>query len=127
MKTVKIVWRVAVGLIYLLVVIGILSAAQTRFETLVLACLAEIYAAILYNFSVIGSVTDVNNYAGFVRFRILATAQGQIANEDGAFTDQENALRDSLNESKKFVIINQISHGLVSTYGLYKIIWALLT
>ena len=64
MKTVKIVWRVAVGLIYLLVVIGILSAAQTRFETLVLACLAEIYAAILYNFSVIGSVTDVNNSRG---------------------------------------------------------------
>ncbi len=115
------------GLIYLVVVIGILSAAQTRFETLVLACLAEIYAAVLYNFSVIGSLTDVNNYAGFVRFRILAMGQGQIANEDGAFTDQENSMRNAVDESNKFVRINQISHGLVSMYALYKIIWTLLT
>ena len=125
--TVKTLWRVAMGLIYLFVVIGILSAAQTRFETLVLACLTEIYAAALYNFSLTGSVIDLNNYAGFVRFRILAAGQGQTANEDGPFADQENTLRDTLNESKKFVTINQISHGLVSMYALYKIIWALLT
>ena len=124
--TAKILWRVAVGLIYLFVVIGILSAAQTRFETLVLACLIQLYAAVLYNFSLSGSVTDINNYAAFVRFRILATGQGQIANEDGAFTDQENALRNIVNEGHKFVRINQISHGLVSIYALYKIVAALI-
>ena len=124
--TAKIVWRVARGLIYLFVVIGILWAAQTRFETLVLACLAEIYAAVLYNFSLIASVNDVNNYAGFVRFRILAAGQGQTANEDGTFVDQEKALRNALNESNKFVTINQISHALVSLYVLYKIFSALI-
>jgi len=41
----------------------------------VLAILVQIYTATLYNFSIIGAATDVNNYAGFVRFRILATAQ----------------------------------------------------
>ena len=124
--TKKILWRIALGLIYLFVVIGILSAAQTRFETLVLACLVQIYAAVLYNFSLSGSVTDINDYAAFVRFRILATGQGQIANEDGAFTDQENALRNIVNEGHKFVRINQISHGLVSMYALYKIVAALI-
>jgi hypothetical protein len=37
--------------------------------------MVQLYAAVLYNFSVIGVATDVNNYAAFVRFRILATAQ----------------------------------------------------
>jgi len=124
--TKKILWRIALGLIYLFVVIGILSAAQTRFETLVLACLVQIYAAVLYNFSLIGSVADANNYAAFVRFRILATGQGQIANEDGPFVDQEITLRNIVNETHKFVWINQISHGLVSMYALYKIVASLI-
>lgn len=76
MRYVPYVWRVVVGLIYLAVVIGILSIATTRFETVVLAGMVQLYAAVLYNFSVIGVATDVNNYAAFVRFRILATAQG---------------------------------------------------
>lgn len=38
-----------------------------RFETLVLAGLVQLYAAVLYNFAIIGAATDANNYAGFVR------------------------------------------------------------
>jgi len=123
----KIVWRIVAGCLYLLIVIAVLSMAQSRFETLVLAGLVELYAAILYNFSLISSATDINNYAGFIRFRILATAQGLTGNEDGAFIDQEKALRESLDGSAKFIIINRVSNGLVSLYAIYKIIAALLT
>ena len=75
MKYITYAWRVVVGLIYLTIVIGILSVATTRFETVVLAGMIQLYAAVLYNFSVMGVATDVNNFAGFLRFRILATAQ----------------------------------------------------
>ena len=40
-------------------------------------------------FSLMGTVTDVNNYAGFVRFRALAAGQGITENEDGTFEEQE--------------------------------------
>ncbi len=93
-----------------------------------LASLVQIYTATLYNFSVIGTVTDVsNNYAGFVRFRILAASQGQIENDDGLFVDQEKALANQLKNSKPLIFINQISHGLVSAYALYKIIAAIIS
>ena len=71
MRFLKYGLRVLGGLAYLAIVIGILSAASTRFETLVLAGMVQIYATLLYNFSVIGVVTDVNNRAGLVRFKIL--------------------------------------------------------
>jgi hypothetical protein len=122
----KIIWRVFVGLAYLAVVYSVLSVSKSRFETLVLASLALIYTATLYNFSLIGAATDVNNYAGFVRFRILAMAQGVMENEDGLFVDQEKTLRDTLRDNRIPFIINQISHGVVSTYALYKIVVAVL-
>jgi Na+/melibiose symporter-like transporter len=119
-------WHGLIGCVYLAVVIGILSAAKSQFETLVLAILIQVYAALLYNFSVIGACSDVNNYAGFVRFRILAKAQGVEENEDGLFSEQEGQLRDTLARSKTAIIINQFSHGVVSIYALYKIIMAVL-
>lgn len=79
MKYVTYRWRVVMGLVYLGIVIGILSVAATRFETVVLAGMVELYAVVFYNFSLIGVATDSNNYAGLVRFRVLATAQGVTA------------------------------------------------
>jgi hypothetical protein len=122
----KVVWRVFIGLAYLAIVYGVMSALNSRFETLVLASLVLIYTATLYNFTLIGAATDVNNYAGFVRFRILATAQGLTENEDGSFVDQEKTLRERLKSSETPIIINQISHGVVSSYALYKIVAAVL-
>lgn len=46
-------WRIFVGLAYVAIVVGLLSAA-TQFETIALAALVQIYAGILYNFSVLG-------------------------------------------------------------------------
>ena len=71
MRFLKYGLRVLGGLAYLAIVIGILSAASTRFETLVLAGMVQIYATLLDNFSVIGVINDVNNRAGLVRFKIL--------------------------------------------------------
>lgn len=124
MRKLAYAWRVLVALIYLGVVVGILSVATTRFETLVLAMLVQLYAAALYNFSTIGKATDVNNYAGFVRFRILATAQGITANEDGTFQEQEEALAKSVNNSALVALIDVISHSVVSLYALFKIVQA---
>jgi hypothetical protein len=76
-------------------VIGILSIAESKFEPLVLAGLVEMYAAGLSNFSLLGENADTNNYAAFVRFRMLAAAQGLTGNEDGEFADQEKALVDA--------------------------------
>ncbi|MGB7562088.1 MAG: hypothetical protein WBL99_11515 [Candidatus Acidiferrales bacterium] len=114
--------HVFIGLVYLAVAYTIMSTTTARFETLALAILILIYAATLYNFSVIGAATDVNNYAGFVRFRILATAQGVTENEDGLFVDQEKQLRDSLENNAILIVIDRTSHGLVSLYILYRII-----
>jgi len=124
----QIVWRVATGLIYLFVVIGILRAAQTRFETLVLACLIQIYAAMLFNFSAIASTGRADNLGTVMRFVLLAKGLGQTATEDGlVFAEQEEKLHESREKSEVFDTITQASHGLVSMYALYKIIWALLT
>jgi tRNA G46 methylase TrmB len=114
-----------VGLIYLAVVIGALSIATTRFETLVLAGIVQLYAAVLYNFSVIGIATDVNNYAAFVRFRILATAQGVTENEDGTFQEQEEALAGRLKTDNFAIVVQRFSNGAVSLYALFKIVQAI--
>ena len=126
MSTLKIIWRVLIGLIYIGVVVVVLSVPTSRFETLVLAGLAQLYAAVLYNFTVMGAATDVNNYAGFVRFRLLAAAQGITENEDGSFADQEKTLRDTLHDNAKFIVINRVSNGIVSLYSIYKIIAAVV-
>jgi hypothetical protein len=57
---VKIAWNVLLQLVYLAVVIGILSVADSRFETLVLAGLVQLYTAVLYNFSVLAVNADIN-------------------------------------------------------------------
>jgi hypothetical protein len=72
----------------------------------------------------IGKATDVNNYAGFVRFRVLATAQGITENEDGTFQEQEEALAKSTNNSAFVALIDVISHTVVSLYALFKIVQA---
>jgi len=114
-------WHILVGLVYLAVVIGALSVATTRFETLVLAGIIQVYAAVLFNFSVSGVGADVNNYAGFVRFRILAAAQGITANEDGTFAEQDKALVDAIGKYKTTVLIDRFANGAVSIYALFKI------
>jgi hypothetical protein len=124
-RYVSYVWRVVVGLIYLAVVIGALSTATTRFETLVMAGIVQLYAAVLYNFSLIGVATDVNNYAAFVRFRILATAQGITENEDGTFQEQEEALAGQLKTDNFAIIVERFSNGAVSLYALFKIVQAI--
>jgi hypothetical protein len=124
MRKLAYAWRVLVALIYLGVVIGILSVATTRFETLVLAMMVQLYAAVLYNFSTIGRATDANNYAGFVRFRTLAMAQGITENEDGTFQEQEEAIAKSVNNTGVVYLIDVISHTLVSFYALFKIVEA---
>ena len=120
----KVIWHVFIGLVYLAVAYGILSVSKARFETLALAILVQVYAAMLYNFSILGTATDINNYAGFVRFRILAAAQGVTENEDGLFVDQEKRLHESLGKSRILAVIDRSSHGLVSLYVLYRIIAA---
>jgi hypothetical protein len=118
-------WRIVVGVIYLAVVIGILSVTTTRFETLALAGMVQLYAAVLYNFSVMGVATDVNNYAGFVRFRILATAAGITENEDGSFEEQEEALAERFKRDGVAIQIQRFSNAVVSLYALFKIIQAI--
>lgn len=117
-------WRILVGLIYLTVVIGVLSVAATRFETVVLAGMVQLYAAVLYNFSVTGVATDVNNYAGFVRFRVLAAGQGITENEDGTFQEQEEALAARLKKDAVAIQIQRFSNAAVSLYALFKIVQA---
>ena len=126
MRYVSYVWRVVGGLIYLAVVIGALSIATTRFETLVIAGIVQLYAAVLYNFSLIGVAADVNNYAAFVRFRILATAQGITENEDGTFQEQEEALAAQLQTDNFAIIVQRFSNGAVSLYALFKIVQAII-
>jgi len=65
-----------------------------------------------------------NNYAAFIRFRILAAAQGVTENEDGTFIAQEKNLADHLTSSKTTLIINDLAHGAVSVYALFKIVQA---
>ena len=84
----------------------------------------QLYAAVLYNFSVIGTAADINNYAGFVRFRILAAAQGITENEDGSIVEQEKALADSIKSSKIPIFIQRSANGVVSLYALFKIVQA---
>lgn len=126
MKYLSIVWNILLALIYLALVIGILSAAGSKFEILVLAGLIEMYAAVLFNFSLLGENADTNNHAAVVRFRILAAAQGVKGDEDGAFLDQEKTLAEALKSHGPKVLITRISHALVSVYALFKIVQAIL-
>jgi hypothetical protein len=113
------------GLVYLAVVIAIMSVATTRFEIVVLAGMVQLYATVLYNFSLIGVATDVNNHAGFVRFRILATAHGVTENENGKFKEQEDTLAEHLKVQQTAINIRQWSHSVVSIYALFKIVQAI--
>jgi hypothetical protein len=117
-------WRTLVGLLYLGIVVAVLSTATTRFETLILAGVVQLYAAVLYNCSVIGATSDLNNYAGFVRFRILAAANGVTENEDGTFEEQEEALADQIKSYRIPVLIGRVANSAVSLYALFKIIQA---
>lgn len=125
MRYLKSIWHVLVGLAYLGIVVGVLSVATTRFETVVLAGMIQLYAAVIYSFSVIGVGSDVNNYAGFVRFRILASAQGITENEDGTFEEQEKALADEMGKYRTKVLIHRLSGAAVSIYALFKIVQAI--
>src|SRR5271155_3224842 len=122
----SIAWNILLALVCLAVVMGILSGSASRFETLVLAGMIQVYAAVLYNFSLLGEVADINNHAAFVRFRALAAAQSVTGNENGEFLDQEKALADALKSSRPKVLILRISHGIVSLYALFKIVQAIL-
>jgi hypothetical protein len=118
----KIAGHVVGGLVYLVIVIGAFSAATSKFETLVLAGIVQVYAAALYNFSLLGEVADVNNYAAFVRFRVLASAQGITENEDGTFVDQEEALVEALKSCRTKVRIGRISNAVAALYALFMIV-----
>ena len=126
MKRLAIAWNVLQALIYVALVIGILSVAGSRFETLALAGLIQLYAAVLYSFSLLGEGADINNHAAFVRFRILAAAQGITEDGEGAFVDQEKALADAVKSYGSKVLIARISHGVVSVYAIFKIVQAIL-
>jgi hypothetical protein len=125
-KYITVAWRVLLGLAYLAVVIGVLSVASTRFETLILAGIVQLYAAVLYNFSLIAVATDVNNYAGLVRFRILAAAQGVTEDESGTFEEQEKGLAERLKNDRTPMNIQRFSNAAVSIYALFKIVQAIL-
>ena len=126
MSKFKIIWRVFIGLVYIGVVVAVLSVATSRCETVVLAGLVQLYTAVLYNFTIMDTVAAVNNYAGFVRFRLLAAAQGITSNEDGSFADQEKALLETSHNNETFIRINNISNAIVSLYAIYKIIAAVV-
>ena len=124
MTYLKYIWRILIGLVYLGVVVAILSTSTTKFETLVLAGMVELYATVLYNSSVIGAAGETNNYAAFVRFRILAAAQGVTENEDGTFEEQEKDLAESLKGSATPILIDRIANVAVSFYAIFKIVQA---
>ena len=126
MKHLAITWNVIGGLINIAVVIGILSVAESKFETIVLAGLIELYVTVLFNFSLLGENADTNNYAAFVRFRILSAAHGVTGNEDGEFVDQEKALIDAFKSDRPKVLIMRISNAIVSLYALFKIVQAII-
>jgi hypothetical protein len=126
MRRLAIARNVLLALIFIVVVIGILSAAESKFETLVLAGLIELYTAALYNFSLLGSAADSYNLAEFVRFRFLAAAIGITENEEGTYIEQEKAIADEIRNYGPKVLITRISHGVVSAYALFKIIQAIL-
>jgi hypothetical protein len=116
------IWRTLCGLVYLGIVVAVLSVPTTKFDTLVIAGMVYIFATLLHNFSLIGTATDANNYAGFVRFRLLAKAQGVIANEDGTFEEQEKALADYIKDGATPVLIRRIANFAVQLYALFKIV-----
>ena len=122
MKYVKIVWYVLRGLLYIGIVVGVLSVANTSFETVLLAGLVELYAAVLYNASILATTADVNNHAALVRFRMLAAAQGVTEDESGTFIEQEKALGDQIKSYSARLIIGHIANALVSFYAIYKIV-----
>jgi hypothetical protein len=123
----KIAWRVLLELVYLAVVIGILSVAESKFETLVLAGLVELYSAVLYNFSLLGENADVNNLAALVRFRILAAAHGVAGNEEiGPFIDLEKTVAETQRSYRSKILIQRYGNWAVSIYALFKIVQAIL-
>ena len=126
MSKFKIIWRVFIGLVYIGVVVAVLSVATSRFETVVLAGLVQLYATVLYNFTMMGVVADANNYAGFARFRQLAGAQGITGDESGPFADQEKTFRETFQNGETLIRINDISNAIVSLYAIYKIIAAVV-
>ena len=108
MKFLKYAWHILAGLAYLVIVVGIVSAASTRFETMVLAGMVQLYGASSRLF-VLGILAEVNNHAAFIRFKILAGAQGIAANEDGTFEEQADALADSIKSYTPKVWIHRLS------------------
>jgi hypothetical protein len=77
---------------------------------------------VLFNFSVLGEVTNINNHAAFVRFRLLAANQGTTETEDGKLVDQEQALVDAGKPNRPKIITGRISNAVVSAYARFKII-----
>jgi hypothetical protein len=126
MKYVRHAWHVLMGLLYLAIVVGVLSVASTRFETLVSAGIVLVYSALLHNASVLGTAIDVNNYAAFARFRVLSAHHGLTEGEEGPFLEQENALADGLKKRNGVILIRQLSNAAVSLYALFKVVEAIL-
>ncbi len=126
MKYTKIAWYVFTQLIYLTIVVAVLSVATTRFETVALASLVELYATVLFDHSVLGVSADVNNHAAFYRFRILAAAVGVTENEDGTFLEQQKALQEQISSYRTKVRIGHVANALVSIYAIFKIVQAVL-
>ncbi len=127
MKRLAIAWNVLLALVYLAVVIGILSVAESKFETLVLAGLIQLYAAVLFNVSLLAESADINNRASLVRFNILAArTRALTGDEEEAVLGQEKTLADAIKDYGPKVLIVRISHGVVSAYALFKIVQAIL-
>ncbi len=127
MKKLAVAWNGLLAVIYIAVVIGILASAASRFETLVLAGLIQLYAAVLFNVSLLAESADINNRASLVRFNILAArTRALTGDEEEAVLDQEKTLADAIKDYGPKVLIVRFSHGIVSAYALFKIVRAIL-
>jgi hypothetical protein len=103
-----------------------LVSVNSKFEGLVIGVLVELYAAVLYNFSIMASAADVNNHGAFVRFRVLANALGHNQVDGVNIAASEAEIGAALNDSAKYIVINRISHGIVSFLALCRIVFAVL-
>jgi hypothetical protein len=85
----------------------------------------ELYAAVLYNFSVIGTTVDATTMPdSFVsefspQHKVFITE-----NEDGTFEEQEQALADGLQSYGPAVFMRRLAGAAVSIYALFKIVQA---
>jgi|SRR5215472_7665621 len=123
----KLAWYVLLELVYLAVVIGILSAAESRFETLVLAGLVQLYAVVLFNFSALSEAANTNAVVAFIAFRHLAAPLGITKDEHGdALIDIEKAKAEEVKILRPKIWIHQIGNAAVSLYALFKIVQAIL-